>query len=140
VINEMPLAHNNSGEAIDFRAEQFADPQLSDVREAGSRVVIARRCADAGPAPAPVPAPGRGRAGGMHTKPADAPPERTSDAAPTAPAPGPAAARGRAAGMHTRHGVALPEWTTDAAQAAGLRARTRRTPPTCGRAAATRGA
>ena len=42
VINEMPLAHNNSGEAIDFRAEQFADPELFDVREVGSRVVIAR--------------------------------------------------------------------------------------------------
>lgn len=43
VINEMPLAHNNSREEIAFRPQQFADPTLFEVREVGSRVVIVRR-------------------------------------------------------------------------------------------------
>ncbi|MBB1031627.1 arabinofuranosyltransferase, partial [Dietzia sp. SLG310A2-38A2] len=42
-INEMPLARNNSREKIRFHPEQFADPDLFDVREVGSRVVIVRR-------------------------------------------------------------------------------------------------
>ncbi|MDX2357063.1 arabinofuranosyltransferase [Dietzia sp. PP-33] len=43
VINEMPLEHNNSREEIVFRPRLFADPELFDVREVGSRVVIVRR-------------------------------------------------------------------------------------------------
>ncbi|WP_194862040.1 arabinofuranosyltransferase, partial [Dietzia sp. SYD-A1] len=42
-INEMPLARNNSRETIRFSPAQFADPELFDVREVGSRVVIVRR-------------------------------------------------------------------------------------------------
>ncbi|MBC7296377.1 MAG: arabinofuranosyltransferase [Dietzia sp.] len=42
-INKMPLSRNNSREKIRFHPEQFADPELFDVREVGSRVVVVRR-------------------------------------------------------------------------------------------------
>ncbi|MEH6820212.1 MAG: arabinofuranosyltransferase [Dietzia psychralcaliphila] len=43
MVNRMPLARNNSREKIRFHPELFADPELFDVREVGSRVVIVRR-------------------------------------------------------------------------------------------------
>ena len=42
-INEMPLKHNNSREEIVFRPRQFNDPDLFEVREVGSNVVVVRR-------------------------------------------------------------------------------------------------
>ncbi|MET3861124.1 galactan 5-O-arabinofuranosyltransferase [Dietzia sp. 2505] len=42
-INEMPLARNNSREEIRFTPEVFEDPEVFDVREVGSRVVVVVR-------------------------------------------------------------------------------------------------
>ncbi|MFN3340731.1 MAG: arabinofuranosyltransferase, partial [Dietzia sp.] len=43
MVNTMPLARNNSREKIRFHPELFADPELFDVREVGSKAVIVRR-------------------------------------------------------------------------------------------------
>ena len=42
VINEMPLQYNNSREEIVFGPRQFDDPDLFEVREVGSYVVVVR--------------------------------------------------------------------------------------------------
>ena len=43
IINEMPREHNNSREELVFGPQQFADPDLFDVREVGDQVVVVRR-------------------------------------------------------------------------------------------------
>ena len=42
-INQMPLTHNNSREEIAFRPRQFNDPDVFEVREVGTSVVVVRR-------------------------------------------------------------------------------------------------
>ena len=43
MINQMPLRHNNVREEIVFSPPQFDDPDLFDVREVGTHIVVVRR-------------------------------------------------------------------------------------------------